>query len=313
MTRGLVIGKFYPPHTGHHYLIETALKECDSLDVLVCDDPDYTIAASTRKKWLKQIHPDAKIKVIPDIKKDDDSEAWAKYTISFLGYAPDIVFSSEEYGDAYADLMGAKHRLVDLKRATIPISARYIRSDVIKYWDYMNPIVRQTFCHRICVIGAESTGTTTLSKALAEHYHTPWAPEIGRYYTKSIMPSKHNWQFDDFLHIARLQQAYEDIMAGISDGLLICDTNAFATKVWQERYTGTITPEMEKLATARPVDFYIVTGDEIPFVQDGIRDGEHIRHDMHNRIIEELEKAYRSYQVCNLRAKVDFVHRLWAH
>jgi nicotinamide riboside kinase len=26
---------------------------------------------------------------------------------------------------------------------------------------------------------------------------------------------------------------------------------------------------------------YLLTGDEIPFVQDGLRDGEHIRHEMH--------------------------------
>ena len=36
MTRGLVIGKFYPPHRGHKFLIDTALSQVDYLDVLVC-------------------------------------------------------------------------------------------------------------------------------------------------------------------------------------------------------------------------------------------------------------------------------------
>ena len=35
MKRGLVIGKFYPPHRGHKFLIETALNAVDHLDVLI--------------------------------------------------------------------------------------------------------------------------------------------------------------------------------------------------------------------------------------------------------------------------------------
>ncbi|MFD7877967.1 adenylyltransferase/cytidyltransferase family protein, partial [Streptomyces sp. NPDC059766] len=33
---GLVLGKFYPPHAGHHHLVRTALTQCDRLTVLVC-------------------------------------------------------------------------------------------------------------------------------------------------------------------------------------------------------------------------------------------------------------------------------------
>ena len=38
---------------------------------------------------------------------------------------------------------------------------------------------------------------------------------------------------------------------------------------------------MRNIANRDRADLYIITGDEIPFVQDGIRDGEHIRHEMH--------------------------------
>ena len=288
MKRSLVIGKFYPPHKGHHYLIETALSESDHLDLLVCDSPSYTISAEKRAAWLRQMHPTANVQIIQDIDDDDNSERWAKHTIEFLGYAPDVVFTSETYGDPYAQFMGCEHRLVDLQRTTVPICATKVRQDPIKTWHFMKPTVRAHFCHRICVLGAESTGTTTLSMALAKHYNVPWVPEIGRYYTESIKESPHVWQDVDFTHIATLQQEYEDIMAGLSSGLLICDTNAFATKIWQERYVGSVTPEMEILANKACADLYIVTGDEIPFVQDGIRDGEAIRHDMHRQFVEEL-------------------------
>jgi len=87
----------------------------------------------------------------------------------------------------------------------------------------------------------------------------------------------------------------ENTLAEISNGLVICDTNAFATGVWHERYLGKRSEKVEAIARTCAADLYIVTGDEIPFVQDGIRDGEGIRHDMHKRFIERLEEDQKSY------------------
>ena len=38
---------------------------------------------------------------------------------------------------------------------------------------------------RVAIVGAESTGKTTLATALAEHYRTAWVPEFGRLYTEA--------------------------------------------------------------------------------------------------------------------------------
>ncbi|HEV2695569.1 MAG TPA: ATP-binding protein, partial [Verrucomicrobiae bacterium] len=63
--------------------------------------------------------------------------------------------------------------------------------------------------------------------------------------------------------------------------ILICDTNTFATTLWHKRYMGMNTPQVAEIAQRGRCDLYLLTGDEIPFVQDGLRDGEHIRHEMH--------------------------------
>ena len=34
--RGLIVGKFYPPHRGHKHLIDTARAQVDDLAVIVC-------------------------------------------------------------------------------------------------------------------------------------------------------------------------------------------------------------------------------------------------------------------------------------
>ena len=61
----------------------------------------------------------------------------------------------------------------------------------------------------------------------------------------------------------------------------MCDTNAFATVLWHRRYMGTHSQQVVEVARKGRCDLYLLTGDEIPFVQDGLRDGEHIRHEMH--------------------------------
>ncbi len=296
--RGLVIGKFYPPHRGHKYLIDTAAASAESVTVIVCYKSTETIPGSLRASWIQTIHPTVRVILIEDYKlADDDSAGWADYTKEILGYTPDAVFTSEEYGDPYASFMGCVHVLVDKARVLVPISGTLVRSNPLKYMKYLEPCVRAYFHKRICVLGAESTGTTTLASALATHYKTVWVPEYGRFYSegKLTLDEKIMWTTDEFTKIALAQKQLEDSLALCADQLVISDTDAFATSVWHERYVGSISSEVEKIADSSPHDLYILTGDEIPFVQDGTRDGEHIRHDMHQRFAEKLTETKRPF------------------
>lgn len=298
--KGLVVGKFYPPHRGHKYLIDTAKAQCEELVVILCWKRSETIPGYLRAEWLKRIHPDVYIKVIEDNKlADNDSEGWAKSTLDILGYVPDVVFTSESYGDPYASFLGSTHVLVDKDRTFIPISATIVRKDPLSASEFLEPPVRAFFSRRIAVVGAESTGTTTLSRALAAHYKTAWVPEYGRMYSegKVFAGKEATWRSEEFMTIAKAQIALEDSLAESSRGLVICDTDPFATSIWHERYMGRELPELENLALGRQYDLYIVTGDEIPFVQDGLRDGEHIRHGMHQRFIEKLEQNHKKFIV----------------
>lgn len=298
-NKGIVIGKFYPPHKGHGYLIEYAKQRVNTLTVIICHHDYQKISGTLRAKWIKQIYPDIKVLVVKDIEKDNDSLAWAKYTKSFLGYVPDIVFTSENYGKQYAKFLGCKHILVDKERKNISISATKIRKNPLKYWDYMEPCVRAYFAKRICVVGAESTGTTTIAKELAKHYKTCWVPEFGRFYSEAKMTAKNssNWDTDEFQFIAKKQNEIEDYLVKKSNKILICDTDSFATSLWHERYMGFISKKIDKLNAKKNYDLYLLTDDNIPFVQDGTRDGKHIRHKMHERFKEELKKRQKNFLI----------------
>ena len=84
---------------------------------------------------------------------------------------------------------------------------------------------------RIRLLGAESTGKSTLARALAEAYEAVWNPEYGRPYTELGRDPDAPWTSEEFTHIARIQCWYEDFLAGSARGVLICDTDAFTTAV----------------------------------------------------------------------------------
>jgi len=297
MTCGVVIGKFHPPHRGHLHLIRAALAGADEVTVIVCEREDQVIPGALRAAWLREMAPRAIVLVVPDALPADDSRAWAGYTRAILGYAPEVVFTSETYGDAYARFLGARHVLVDLERRTVPVSATMIRRDPLRHGEYLEPCVRAHFARRVCVLGAESSGTTTLAIALAAHYRTAWVPEFGRSYyeAKQHLPGSMGWDEREFAFIAAEQNRVEDALARRCNRLLVCDTDAFATRLWQERYQGFISPEVVSAGEGRRMDLYLLTDCAIPFVQDGTRDGEPLRERMQGRFEEELRATGRPY------------------
>lgn len=279
---GVVIGKFLPPHRGHHHLIDTALSRCTSVVVFVCEKPSDPIPGQHRQAWLSEMHPTADVRVIDDRYDENDSRIWADNTIRWLGRAPDAVFTSEFYGDVYASHMGCRHVMVDHARHKIPCSGTAVRADPFSQWEHLSPPVRGWYAKRIVVLGAESTGTTTLAQALAEQLGTAWVPEYGREYSwEKQKRGDEVWRSEEFLEIAQEQTRRECLAARDACLYLICDTNAFATTLWHRRYMGHISQPLDEFAKTCKVDLYILTGDEIPFVQDGLRDGESIRHEMH--------------------------------
>ena len=298
----LIIGKFYPLHQGHQYLIETALKQSKNLTIIVCQCDRYGIDPAIRAGWIQELYPQVNIIIYRHGKSLDStstkiSSRWAKITVDLLGFIPDAVFSSESYGQTYANCMGSSHILVDLKRIKYPISGTRVRLNPRCYWEYLSEPVRAYYTKRIVVLGAESTGTTTLAKDLASHYHTTWVPEYGRIYYEGRQTAINlkQWSSDEFLHIAATQNSLEDALVRKSNQYLICDTDAFATRLWHDRYMGFFLKGLDNIVNTQNKSLYILTGDEIPFVQDGTRDGEHIRHQMHLKFISELESHRLKY------------------
>jgi NadR type nicotinamide-nucleotide adenylyltransferase len=298
-TRGLIVGKFYPPHRGHKHLIDSARAQVDNLSVIICRKPNENPPGELRAEWLRKIHTDVNVILIDDELDADDSKLWAENSIRWLGYRPDFVFTSEDYGDSFAHYLGCQHIQIDRPRQTVPISGTMVRADPYQCWDYLEPPVRAYYTKRICLVGAESTGKTTLARQLAEHFNTLWVAEYGREYSeeKLLRAGGYNWLTEEFAHIAETQCVRENEAASRANRILICDTDAFATSIWHRRYFGEASPLVDSIAAShRQPDLYLLTDINTPFVQDGTRDGENIRDWMHDTFVTLLTGTGRPFK-----------------
>jgi NadR type nicotinamide-nucleotide adenylyltransferase len=328
-AHGMVIGKFYPPHAGHHFLIDAAAVSCRRVTVVVMGADTESIPLAARVAWLRETYEGSRpgvdvVGIVDNLRIDyEDAEIWAGHVALMRRaleesrhrtHPVDAIFNSEPYGAELARRFDAADVCLDQSRGTVAISATKIRADPIAHWTRIEPPVRAWLARRVVVLGAESTGTTTLSLDLAEalvarggaHALTGWVPEYGRALTVVKLAVARGraaragrtapgifdleWNADDFADVARHQNADEELAARRGGPVLVCDTDALATTVWQERYTGNVTSEVRnEVARMPPRALYILTRDEgVPFEDDGLRDGEHLRSWMTGRFREVL-------------------------
>ena len=279
---GLILGKFMPPHRGHLHLVDAALRSVDELTILVCSLRREPIPGALRFDWIRELVPGARVVHLTDENPSYPHEhprfweMWTESVRRILPHGPDVLFTSESYGDELARRLGARHVAVDIPRSAVPVSGTAIRDEPLKHWDFIPEPVRPYFARRVVVTGSESTGKTTLAARLAAHLGTVWTPEYARGYLDAkptpLDPS-------DIEPIARGQRALEEDAARRANRVLIQDTDVLSTCVYAEHYNGTCPPSVRR--AMRPPDLYLLLGIDVPWVPDPQRDRGHMREHMH--------------------------------
>lgn len=299
--RGLIVGKFSPLHRGHELLVSRALNCCEELVIVSYSKPEYPGCERERRvRWLAGLFPQATRLVLDDaelgrlcveagegVQSLPPNDAPADVHREFVGWicrallrtTVDAVFTSEDYGEGFASHLGGyfrrfgsgdvhvRHVSVDPARAQVPICGSTLRDDVHRHRSFLSPQVYADFVQRVCLLGGESSGKTTLAQALARHWETVWVPEYGR---ELWVRLGGRLAFEHMLEIAEVQVAREHEASLRARRWLICDTSPLTTLFYSLDGFGRADPELDALA-GRLYDEVILCLPDFAFVQDGTR------------------------------------------
>ena len=290
---GLVLGKFLPPHAGHVYLCEVAAGMCDELVIVVASLPDEPIAGAQRVAWMRELMPRARVEHLAEPMPQEPAEHpefWRLWREALLRFArPDRVFTSDAYGHRLAAELGAAWIPVDPGRETFPISGTAVRADPARHWALLPRCVRAHHARRISVFGPESTGKSTLARALAAELATVCVPEFARAYLESRGGVLSR---DDLAVIRDGQAALEDALARDANRALVCDTDPLLTAIWSEVMFA------EPLEVApRRYDLTLLCDVDLTWVADPVRYLPHDRGPFLARCEAALRRAGRPYRI----------------
>lgn len=325
--RGLVVGKFCPLHAGHELLINRALAACENVAIISYTKPEFdSCSPAVRESWIAALFPAVQILVIDDgslhnicsqrglpfreIPHNDAADEAHRQFVGWLccevlSHTVDAVFTSEEYGDGFAKSLcdyfsrhaalptSVKHVCVDKPRLGVPISGTAIRENPHRHRHFLSPIVYANFVRRVCVLGGESSGKTSLAQAVAKHMSTEWVPEYGR----ELWGRKNGkLEYGDMLEIAQTQVAHEIDSLPRANTWLICDTSPLTTLFYSLSMFGEAALELRNLAM-RPYDVVLLCAPDFPFIQDGTRQNSDFRIRQHAWYLKELQERKTHYEL----------------
>lgn len=147
----------------------------------------------------------------------------------------------------------------------------------------------------VILTGPESSGKTTLAKALSLHYGVPWVPEYARYYLQELPGGKYTEA--DLLEIARGQLQWRLLYSRKQPYLLICDTGMLVVKIWSEVRFGRCEPWIEQQLDAEREALHLLCTPDIPWEPDPLRENPTDRPALFQWYQDWLEAQRYSYHV----------------
>jgi NadR type nicotinamide-nucleotide adenylyltransferase len=301
-TRGVIIGKFMPPHRGHQYLIDFGAAYVDELVVMVCSIAREPIAGHIRYEWVRDSFPLVRVvhhsEEIPQEPHEhpDFWTIWRDAIWNRAGKPIDYVFASEDYGWKLAAVLEAEYIPVDHARSLVPICATRLREDCSTNWDFLLPSARPHFVKRVAIVGPESAGKTTMARQLAAHYQTVCVDE----YARGLLNFNNGWCEE--YHIPRIamgQLASETALARQANRVLFSDTDVLTTTIWSRMLFGDCPPWIMERAQAQRFDLTLLLDCDLVWENDGQRymPDLHERQKFFQTMNSELQHLGRHYAV----------------
>jgi NadR type nicotinamide-nucleotide adenylyltransferase len=133
---------------------------------------------------------------------------------------------------------------------------------------------------KIVLIGPESTGKSTLTRELAEHFNAPFVAEFAREYLENR--TELSYEFHDLEHIARQQLAVTQKALAAKPNLLFCDTDLVTLHIWAlDKFDKSI-PFVEANLISQKADLYLLCKPDLAWQPDPLREDSNRREELYN-------------------------------
>ncbi len=146
----------------------------------------------------------------------------------------------------------------------------------------------------ISIVGPESSGKTTLARALATRFRAPWVEE----YARGYLSGRPTYDETDLDMIARGQLALEEEALKDAPPVLVLDTDMLVILVWWREKYGEAPDWVEAAVRAQRDQAYLLARPDLPWEPDPLRESQYDR--------ERLFEVYRD-ALAERRAAFDIV------
>ena len=148
---------------------------------------------------------------------------------------------------------------------------------------------------KIIVTGPESSGKTTLCKALSEHYNLPFTKEFAREYLTDLGK---NYLQEDLLEIAKGQLVNEQLINN-NQQISLHDTDLITLKIWSDYKYGNcnnwILEQIEKQKVENR--FYLLCKPDLKWNYDPLRENPTDRNELLEIYKQELENLGHKFLI----------------
>jgi NadR type nicotinamide-nucleotide adenylyltransferase len=151
---------------------------------------------------------------------------------------------------------------------------------------------------KVGIIGPESTGKSSLARYLARRYKGTCVPEYARTYVEQKGTTEVT--YEELCEIAKHQvDELSAISSQPSDNLYFFDTELILTKVWFDYAFGRVPEWLNDAIRRYPMDTYLLTYPDIPWVPDPARSNgsDAIRMELFERYEAEIESLNIPYYI----------------
>ncbi len=148
---------------------------------------------------------------------------------------------------------------------------------------------------KIAILGAESTGKSTLCEQLAAHYNGQFVPEFARSYFEGN--DIKNYSLDELILIANHQLELEKDIEETSTNFLFCDTSLITIKIWALNQFNKVPHIISRSIKPSDYDLYLICNNDIPWQADALRQHQHLREHIFKWNKHELQKLSIDYHI----------------